>query len=162
MELVSALVAGRWAAAGRPFAPWLAGYRARLALAAARCAAQLGARASQAQREWPGQAGPLPEGACQMRGAASFSGHLTGSTPDCLPLPPPPNLPPRCVAPPASPPHPCSAYAVHRFPAGASALGDAPAAFAGVAALGVATSFTSTLMFTALGSFFNRQAGWRE
>lgn len=36
MELVSALVAGRWAAAGRPFQPWLAGYRARLVLAAAR------------------------------------------------------------------------------------------------------------------------------
>lgn len=38
MELVSAVVAGRWAASAHPFRPWLAGYCARLGLAAARCA----------------------------------------------------------------------------------------------------------------------------
>jgi hypothetical protein len=52
----------------------------------------------------------------------------------------------------------CSTYAVYRFPVGAAALSDAPLEFAFIAALGVATSFTSTLMFTSLGSFFNRHA----
>ncbi len=32
-ELVSAVVAGRWAAASSPCRPWMAGYRARLAMA---------------------------------------------------------------------------------------------------------------------------------
>lgn len=36
METVSAVLAGRWAAAARPFDPWLAGYRLRLVLAALR------------------------------------------------------------------------------------------------------------------------------
>ena len=38
MELLSAVVAGRWAAAAHPFTPWLAAYRVRLALAATRWA----------------------------------------------------------------------------------------------------------------------------
>ena len=45
---------------------------------------------------------------------------------------------------------------VYYFPRGAASLGDHPAAFAALAAAGVATSFMSTLMFTALGSFYNR------
>jgi hypothetical protein len=84
IELASALVAGRWAAATHPLRPWLAGYRLRLALAGATTAA------------------------------------------------------------------------VWAFPAGAAALSDAPWAFAALAALGAATSFASTLMFTALGDFYNR------
>ena len=35
-ELVSAVVAGRWATSPHPFTPWLIGYRMRLALAALR------------------------------------------------------------------------------------------------------------------------------
>lgn len=46
--------------------------------------------------------------------------------------------------------------AVALFPSGAISLLDAPLAFAALAALGVATSFASTLMFTALGDFYNR------
>lgn len=84
IELVSALLAGKWAASAHPFRPWLVGYRLRLALAAATTAA------------------------------------------------------------------------VWAFPTGASALSDAPACFALLAALGVATSFASTLMFTALGDYYNR------
>ncbi|GAB4813183.1 hypothetical protein N2152v2_000229 [Parachlorella kessleri] len=83
-ELISAVVAGRWATSPHPFTPWLIGYRMRLALAA------------------------------------------------------------------------LSTLAVYHFPHGAALVSDAPAAFAAVAAVGVATSFTSTLMFTALGSFYNR------
>lgn len=45
---------------------------------------------------------------------------------------------------------------VYYFPRGAASLGDHPGAFAALAAAGVATSFLSTLMFTALGSFYNR------
>ena len=45
---------------------------------------------------------------------------------------------------------------VYWFPAGATSLTESPAAFAGLAVCGVLSSFTSTLMFTALGSFFNR------
>ena len=45
---------------------------------------------------------------------------------------------------------------VWRFPVGAKELWHAPYDFAILAAAGVATSFTSTLMFTAMGSFFNR------
>lgn len=45
---------------------------------------------------------------------------------------------------------------VYRFPSGASALGDHPWWFGALAAAGLVTSFTSTLMFTALGSFYNR------
>ncbi|KDD74107.1 acetyl-coenzyme A transporter 1, partial [Helicosporidium sp. ATCC 50920] len=84
IELVSALVAGRAAARGRPYGPWLAGYRMRLVLAL------------------------------------------------------------------------LTTLAVALFPAGAAELGDAPWAFAALAALGMATSFCSTLMFTAVGSFYNR------
>ncbi|KAL6784386.1 hypothetical protein ACKKBF_B01590 [Auxenochlorella protothecoides x Auxenochlorella symbiontica] len=84
MEMVSAMVAGRWAASGRPFHPWLLGYKVRLVLAA------------------------------------------------------------------------LSTAAVYLFPSGAQSLTDAPVAFAAVAALGVATSFCSTLMFTAMGSFYNK------
>lgn len=43
-----------------------------------------------------------------------------------------------------------------RFPAGVQQLADSPRDFALLAACGLGTSFTSTLMFTALGSFFNR------
>ncbi len=39
-----------------------------------------------------------------------------------------------------------STLAVYKFPAGAAIFADAPANFAAVAAVGVATSFTSTLM----------------
>ena len=35
-------------------------------------------------------------------------------------------------------------------------LADSPGDFAALAAVGLITSFTSTLMFTALGSFFNK------
>jgi MFS transporter, PAT family, solute carrier family 33 (acetyl-CoA transportor), member 1 len=42
------------------------------------------------------------------------------------------------------------------FPVGASSLGQHPGAFAALAVTGLITSFSSTLMFTALGSFFNR------
>ena len=45
---------------------------------------------------------------------------------------------------------------VYFFPRNAVALSDAPWAFFGLAVCGLITSFTSTLMFTALGSFFNR------
>ena len=46
--------------------------------------------------------------------------------------------------------------AVLAFPTGATTLTDAPYAFATLAALGIVTSFSSTLMFTALGDFYNR------
>lgn len=84
VELVSALIAGRWAASSHPLRPYFGGYKLRLALAA-------------------------------------------GTT-----------------------------TAVYYFPANAASLKDAPFAFGILAALGVATSFSSTLMFTALGDFFNR------
>lgn len=84
IELVSALIAGRWAASAHPFRPWLTGYRVRLTLA-------------------------------------------VGTT-----------------------------LAVAAFPTGATALWDAPWSFAALAVLGVMTSFASTLMFTALGDFYNR------
>jgi membrane associated rhomboid family serine protease len=45
---------------------------------------------------------------------------------------------------------------VYYFPSGASSLGAHPGWFAALAAAGLVTSFTSTLMFTALGGFFNR------
>ncbi len=45
---------------------------------------------------------------------------------------------------------------MYYFPRGAASLGEHPRAFAALAAAGVATSFTSTLMFTALGSLYNR------
>ena len=45
---------------------------------------------------------------------------------------------------------------MYYFPRGAASLGDHPGAFAALAVAGVATSFTSTLMFTALGTFYNR------
>ncbi|BDA49693.1 Acetyl-coenzyme A transporter 1 [Coccomyxa sp. Obi] len=83
-ELVSAVVAGRWAASSSPLKPWLFGYQARLVMAAVVTAI------------------------------------------------------------------------VYRFPSGASSLGDHPWWFGALAAAGLVTSFTSTLMFTALGSFYNR------
>ena len=45
---------------------------------------------------------------------------------------------------------------VYYFPSGASSLGGHPGWFAALAAAGLVTSFTSTLMFTSLGGFFNR------
>lgn len=45
---------------------------------------------------------------------------------------------------------------VYYFPTDAHSLTAHPKAFAGLAACGLLTSFTSTLMFTSLGSFFNR------
>jgi len=83
-ELVSAVLAGRWAASTSPFTPWVRGYAVRLAMAAAATAV------------------------------------------------------------------------VHAFPANAASLTAHPAAFVALAAVGLLTSFTSTLMFTAMGSFYNR------
>ena len=53
---------------------------------------------------------------------------------------------------------PCtpSMWQVYSFPMGADSLTAHPQAFASLAACGLLTSFTSTLMFTTLGSFFNR------
>lgn len=48
------------------------------------------------------------------------------------------------------------ALQVYFFPSGASSLTDQPWWFALLAAAGLVTSFTSTLMFTALGSFYTR------
>ena len=45
---------------------------------------------------------------------------------------------------------------VYFFPSGASSLSDHPWWFALLAVAGLVTSFTSTLMFTALGSFYTR------
>lgn len=45
---------------------------------------------------------------------------------------------------------------VYNFPSGASSLLSHPKAFLALAVCGLLTSFTSTLMFTAMGSFFNR------
>lgn len=45
---------------------------------------------------------------------------------------------------------------VYFFPSGASSLTDQPWWFATLAVAGLVTSFTSTLMFTALGSFYTR------
>ena len=45
---------------------------------------------------------------------------------------------------------------VSRFPVGAQSLSAHPRDFAVLAVLGLVTSFTSTLMFTALGSFYTR------
>ena len=50
----------------------------------------------------------------------------------------------------------CCCAQVYCFPSGAASLGDHPAWFGALAAAGLVTSFSSTLMFTALGSFFNR------
>eukprot|EP01026_Neomeris_dumetosa_P082821 TRINITY_DN952_c1_g1_i2.p1 TRINITY_DN952_c1_g1~~TRINITY_DN952_c1_g1_i2.p1 ORF type:complete len:363 (-),score=58.15 TRINITY_DN952_c1_g1_i2:108-1196(-) len=84
MELLSAVMAGRYAARGKPFQPWKAGYRIRLVMAVL----------------------------------------LTAL--------------------------------VYYFPADASHLTKYPFQFLLLALLGLITSFTSTLMFTASGSFFNR------
>ncbi|CAL5220582.1 g2620 [Coccomyxa viridis] len=83
-ELVSAVVAGRWAASSSPFKPFLFGYQARVIMA----------------------------------------GVVT--------------------------------TIVYYFPSGASSLSDHPRWFALLAVAGLVTSFTSTLMFTALGSFYTR------
>lgn len=84
IELLSALVAGRWAASSHPLRPWLAGYKIRLAMAA---------------------------------------------------------MTTLCVA---------------LFPAGVPNISGAPVSFAILVLLGLLTSFSSTLMFTALGDFYNR------
>lgn len=84
IELLSALVAGNWAAASHPLHPWLVGYRIRLLAAA-------------------------------------------GTT--------------LCVA---------------FFPSGVSTLYSAPLPFGALVVLGLITSFSSTLMFTSLGDFYNR------
>ncbi|WPT11235.1 Putative membrane protein [Picochlorum sp. SENEW3] len=84
IELLSALVAGRWAASSHPLRPWLVGYRIRLVMAAA------------------------------------------------------------------------TTLCVFLFPMGASDISAAPVAFGILVALGLMTSFSSTLMFTALGDFYNR------
>lgn len=83
-EMISAVLAGRWASGSMPFTPWLRGFWLRLI-----CAAGVTA-------------------------------------------------------------------VVARFPTGASRLDTHPWEFAALATLGLATSFASTLMFTAMGSFFNR------
>jgi PAT family acetyl-CoA transporter-like MFS transporter 1 len=84
IELLSALVAGQWAASSHPLRPWLVGYKIRLAVAAATTI---------------------------------------------------------CVA---------------FFPVGVSNISGAPLAFGVLVILGLMTSFSSTLMFTALGDFYNR------
>ena len=128
MELVSAGVAGRWAASAHPFTPWLSGYQARLGLAALRWG-------------WAGLGCRVPCGCVTAAvGEPTCCALSAFAFPHCPP----------CLA------RYRSTYAVYRFPAGAAALSDAPGAFAGLALLGVATSFTGTLMLTALGSFFNR------
>jgi hypothetical protein len=83
-ELLSAVVAGRWSAAGSPFIPWEFGYVLRL-----------------------------------------IAGTLMTTI-------------------------------VLNFPAGASDFSDHPPAFLAVLAAGLLTSFSSTLMFTSTGTFFNR------
>lgn len=83
-ELLSAVVAGRWSAAGSPFIPWEMGYILRL-----------------------------------------LAGMLMTTI-------------------------------VLAFPAGAADFSDHPPAFLGVLAAGLLTSFSSTLMFTSMGTFFNR------
>lgn len=84
VELVSALVAGRWAASSHPLRPWLAGFKIRLVMA-----------------------------------------FLT-------------------------------TVLVYCFPVGVPDVAGAPVAFACLVTLGLITSFSSTLMFTALGDFYNR------
>ncbi|KAF8059178.1 hypothetical protein HT031_005350 [Scenedesmus sp. PABB004] len=84
VELASAVIAGRWAAAHSPIQPFLAGYFVRLGMAVA------------------------------LTGLASA------------------------------------------FPPGASSFVEHSAWFGALSGIGLVTSFSSTLMFTALGSFFNR------
>jgi PAT family acetyl-CoA transporter-like MFS transporter 1 len=84
IELVSAVVAGRWAASSHPLRPWLAGFKIRLTMA-----------------------------------------FLT-------------------------------TLCVYYFPVGVADIPGAPGAFLCLIVLGVLTSFSSTLMFTALGDFYNR------
>lgn len=81
---MSAVVAGKWAAAASPFAPWRTAYLLRLSAAAA------------------------------------------------------------------------STALVAAFPASSTGFSEHPTAFVALAAVGLGTSFASTLMFTALGSFYNR------
>ncbi len=50
----------------------------------------------------------------------------------------------------------CYMLQVLYFPSGASSLLSHPKPFLLLAVCGLLTSFTSTLMFTAMGSFFNR------
>jgi PAT family acetyl-CoA transporter-like MFS transporter 1 len=84
VELLSALLSGRWAASTHPLNPYIAGYQLRLALAAA------------------------------------------------------------------------TTVLVYYFPSHAHSFSNAPVYFGILAVIGIATSFSSTLMFTALGDFYNR------
>ena len=84
IELISALIAGKWAASSHPLRPWLAGFKIRLLMA-----------------------------------------FLT-------------------------------TVCVYYFPVGVADIAGAPLAFSCLVALGLLTSFSSTLMFTALGDFYNR------
>lgn len=83
-ELASAVIAGRWAASGSPFAPWSRAYLLRTAAGVAMTATVL------------------------------------------------------------------------LFPADAKTFSAAPASFAALTAASLLTSFSSTLMFTSMGTFFNR------
>jgi Acetyl-coenzyme A transporter 1 len=84
IELLVAVVSGRWAASSHPLRPYFTGYKLRLFLAGA------------------------------------------------------------------------TTTVVYYFPVGASSVADAPGSFVMLGVLGVASSIASTLMFTALGDFFNR------
>jgi len=84
IELISALIAGKWAASSHPLRPWLAGFKIRLLMA-----------------------------------------FLT-------------------------------TVCVYLFPVGVADVSGAPLAFSCLVALGLLTSFSSTLMFTSLGDFYNR------
>jgi len=84
IELLSALIAGRWAASSHPLRPWLAGYKIRLTMAI------------------------------------------------------------------------MTTLCVGFFPVGVPNISGAPLSFGILVILGLLTSFSSTLMFTALGDFYNR------
>jgi len=84
IELISALIAGKWAASSHPLRPWLAGFKIRLLMA-----------------------------------------FLT-------------------------------TVCVYLFPVGVADVSGAPLAFSCLVALALLTSFSSTLMFTSLGDFYNR------
>ena len=84
IELLSALIAGRWAASSHPLRPWLAGYKIRLTM-------------------------------------AIMTTLCVGFFPVCVPN-----------------------------------ISGAPLSFGILVILGLLTSFSSTLMFTALGDFYNR------
>jgi MFS transporter, PAT family, solute carrier family 33 (acetyl-CoA transportor), member 1 len=101
IELLSALLAGRWAARASPHAPFLAGYAARLAASA---------MLTLLVAAFPAAAGGGSGGGGGAGGASAAAAAAAASWPW----------------------------------------------FAALAVLGLLQSFASTLMFTALGSFFNR------